>query len=269
MEEEDYAVLKREVDSLQIQMAQERSPWYTKPSNLIATFALLFSFGTTVASFYNSYLEDIRENRREARALIQRMTKLPIENYDLLQKHKGSGPGEALSGMINQENILLATQASELLERYPDSFSSTEYFAVAFALVSSNIVDKAPFLYEQAIDKANTSNDYNVAARAYAGFLYTKGDYSEGKKYFELALDVWNRFPERNLYVINSYDLVTLMYWSQAELVANNIAEARKQLGRAKEKLSQLPPGPMTQSLSNQIGSAESAIEQTYSAGPR
>jgi tetratricopeptide (TPR) repeat protein len=269
MDDEKYEILKKEVDSIQIQMAQERGPWYTKPSTIIATFALLFSFGTTVVSFYNAHLEDIRDNRREARALIQRMTKLPIENYELLLKHEGSGPGEALSGMINQENILLATQASELLERYPDSFSSTEYFAVAVALCSSNIVEKAPYLFKQAIHTASSSNDYNTSARAYAALLYAKGDLTEGKKYYELALSVWDRFPERNLYVVNSVDLVTLIYWSQAESGVNNIAEARKKLNQAKEKLSQLAPCPMTKSLANQIDSTESAIEQAHAAEPR
>lgn len=262
MNEEKYEILKKEVDSIQIQMAKETGPWYSKYSNIIATFALIFSFGTTLVSSYNAHLEDIRDNRREARALIQRTTKIPIENYDLMLKYQGSATGEALSGMINQENILLATQASELLARYPDSFSSTEYFAVAFALAASNIVDKVPFLYQQAIAKARSSNDYNVAARAYAGFLYAKGDFSEGNKYYNLALKVWDKFPERNLYIINSYDLVTLMYWSQSELGAYNFVEAKNRINQAKEKLSQLTPGPLTNSFANQIDATEKAIEQ-------
>lgn len=262
MNDEKYEILKKEVDSIQIQMAKETGPWYTKPSILIATFALIFSFGTTIVSSYNTYLEDIRDNRREARAIFQRMTKLPIENYELMQRYKGVATGEALSGMINQENILLATQVSELIERYPESFSSTEHFAAAYALHASNIVDKIPFHYKQAIAKAKSSNDYNVAARAYAGFLYGKGDFGEGKKYYDLALKVWDKFPEGSLYIINSFDLVTLMYWSQSELGAHNLLEARNKLTQAKEKLAQLDPGPYTDSLANQIGSAERAIEQ-------
>lgn len=269
MNEENYEILKKEVDSIQIQLAQESGAWYTKPSNIIATFALIFSFGTTIVSSYNTHLEDVRSNRREARILIQRTIKIPIENYDLMQKYKGSGRGESLSGMINQENILLATQASELLERYPDSFSSTEYFAVAFALAASNIINKVPFHYEQAIIKAKSSNDYNVAARAYAGFLYAKGNFSEGKKYYSLALKVWDNFPERNLYIINSTDLITLMYWSQAEVGAHNLVEAENKLTQAKQKLSQLDPGPYTDSLKNQLEATEKIIEQADAARSR
>lgn len=260
--QERYEILKKEVDSIQIQLSQEYGPWYTKPSNLISVIALLFSFGTTIVSYINSHEEDVRANHREAMALIQRITKLPSENFELMQKYKDSGPGQALSGMINQENILLATQAANLVKRYPDTFSSTEFFSIATALANSNIVDKVPSLFKTAIEKADTSNDYNVAARSYAFFLYSKGDYTEGKKYYEIALGVWNKFPERNMYIVNSTDLVTLMYWSQAELSAKNLQEAEKLIAQAKDKLAQLSPGPMTQSLAMQINYTVGFIEQ-------
>ncbi len=266
---ERYEILKKEVDSIQIQLSQEHGPWYTKPSNLISVIALLFSFGTTIVSYINSHEEDIRANHREAMALIQRITKLPSENFELMQKYKDSGIGQSLSGMINQENILLATQAANLVKRYPDTFSSTEFFAIATSLATSNIVDKVPYLFKTAIEKADTSNDYNVAARSYAFFLYSKGDYTEGKKYYEIALGVWNKFPERNMYIVNSTDLVTLMYWSQAELAAKNMQEAEKLIAQAKDKLAQLSPIPMTQSLTMQINYTVSLIEQAKIGGPR
>ncbi|MDX7857968.1 hypothetical protein SJU92_18390 [Aeromonas caviae] len=245
---ERYEILKKEVDSIQIQMSQEYGPWYTKPSNLISVIALLFSFSTTIVSYINSHEENIRANHREAMALIQRITKLPSENFELLQKYKDSALGLSLSGMVNQENILLATQAANLVKRYPDTFSATEFYAIATALANSNVVDNVPFLYKTAIEKADTSNDYNAAARAYAFFLYSKGDYTEGRKYFEMALGVWNKFPERNLHIINATELLTLMYWSQAELEAKNIPEVQKLIEKAKDKLAQLSLGPSAQS---------------------
>jgi len=260
MDEKKYDILKQEVDSIQIQLAKGSGPWYSKPSNLISLFALLFSFGTTIASFYNAHLQDMRDNRREARALIQRLSKLPLENYDLLQKYKGVGSGEALAGMINQENILLATQAAEMIERYPETFSSTEYFSVAVALSTSNIVRKVPGLFRMAIEKADNSNDYNVSTRAFAAFLFAKGELSEGRRYYEMALNVWDRFPERNLYIINSVDMVTLMYWAQAEMGANNPVEAWNKFEMAEQKLNQLSPGPYTDSLRNQLLAVEEVL---------
>ena len=260
-EEERYDILKKEVDSIQIQLAQEHGPWYKKPSNLIALVAFLFSFGTTIVSYVSAYNQDVAANHREATALIQRISKLPIDAFELMEKYKGSGPGEQLSGMINQENILLATQAANLIQRYPNTFSSTEYFAVAVALATSNIVDKVPYLFEQAIKRSESSNDYNASARAYAALLYSKGDREKGKRFYEMALSVWDKFPEQNSYFVDSTDLVTLMYWSQAEYGAQNLVEARRHIAQAKKKLATLPPGPMTQSLANQIKYVNAFIE--------
>lgn len=268
-EQEKYDILKKEVDSLQIQLSKDKKPWYQNPSIFISMVALIFSFGTTGVSYYKSYEEGVRANRREARELIQRVTKLPIENFELMQRNEGSAFGEALSGMINQENILLASQAVELIKRYPDSFSSTEYFAVALALSQSNIKDNVPYLFENAFKRAKNYNDYNVSTRAYAIYHFTQGDYLEGRKLFEMALAVWNKYPEKNPFVVNSVDLVTLMYWSNAELSINNYSEATDLIKRANDSLTKLPPDPITASLARQIADVERRIEQSHSGGPR
>lgn len=227
--------------------------WYRKPATLISIVALAFSTSTTLFSAFNSHQEDVRANRRDVRALLQRLSKIPIENYELLQKNKGTGQGEALSGMINQENVLLANQAAELIERYPKSFTSTEYYAVAFALGSSNMVSKVPAFFIRAMEAATASMDYNAAARTYAGYLYSKGDFTEGKRLYNEALNVWNKFPERNAYVVNSTDLLTLLYWSQSEFAAGNRRDAQERLTDARKKLSALSAGPQTEALRSQI----------------
>lgn len=268
-EQEKYDMLKKEVDSLQIQFSKDKKPWHQNPSIIIAMGALFFSFGTTGVSYYKSYTEDVRANRREARELIQRVTKLPMENFELMQKYEGSPSGESLSGMINQENILLASQAVELIQRYPDSFSSTEYFAVASALSQSNIKDNVPYLFENAIKKAKNYNDYNVSTRAYAFYHFTQGDPLEGRKWYEMALAVWNLFPEKNPFVVHSVDLLTLMFWSNAELSINNYSGATDLIKRANDSWRNLPPGPITASLARQIAEVEIRIEQSHSGGPR
>ncbi len=264
-EQEKYDILKKEVDSLQIQLGKDQKPWHQKPSIIISIVAFIFSFGTTAVSYYKSYKEDVRANRREARELIQRVTRLPIENFELMQRNKGNAFGESLSGVINQENILLASQLVELIERYPESFSSTEYFAVAFALSNSNIKDNVPYLFENAVNRAKNYNDYNVSARAYAWYHFTQGNYSEGRKLYKRALAVWSKFPENNSFVVNSVDLVTLMYWSNAELSIGNYSEATDLIKRANDSLAKLQPGPMTESLKRQIADIEGRIEQSLS----
>jgi tetratricopeptide (TPR) repeat protein len=246
--------LAAEVASLRTNIdGPDDSAWYKKPATLISIAALAFSLGTTGFSAYNNRQEDIRANRRDVRAVLQRLSKLPIENYEFLQKNKGTGQGEAISGMINQENLLLANQAAELSERYPKSFTSTEYYAVAFALGNSNMVSKVPTFFVRAMETATASMDYNAAARTYAGYLYSKGDYSEGKRLYNEALNVWNKFPERNTYVMNSTDLLTMLYWSQSEFAAGNKREAQERLTDARKKLAALSQGPQTEALKSQI----------------
>lgn len=262
-EQEKYDILKKEVDSIQIQLSQEKKPFYQNPSIIISMVALLFSFGTTAVSYYKGQQEDVRANRREARELIQRITKLPIENFELMKRNKGSALGESLSRMINQENVILASQASELIKRYPESFSSNEYFSVASALLQSNIKDDIPYLLDNAIRKARNYTDYNYSNRTLAMYHFAQGNASEGRKLFKMALAVWDKFPEKNSFVVHSTDVDTLMFWSNAELSINNYSEATNLIERAKDSLKKLPPSAITTSLALQIEDVEKRIEKS------
>lgn len=269
MDDEDLKLLKREVDSIQLQLAKESGSWVSKPSNIMALVALLFSFGTTLVTAYNSHTQDIRENRKEARQLIQRLSKLPIENFELTQKYKEKGAGQALSSMLNQENIVVAIQAAELIERFPSSFSSSELQAVGAALASSNISHKVPWLFEQAILKAETSNDHLVAARSFAAFLFTKGEIDKGNTFFQMALDVWSKFPEKNIYFQSSSDFQTYYFWAGAHLGSNNIEKAVQLSEKASSIVTQLPPGVFTDGLNNQLAELNTNIDRVKSSLPR
>lgn len=259
----DLKMLKQEVDSLQILLAKEKAPWYKSAPVLIALFAFIFSFGTTLVSYYNSHRQEIRENRREARELLQRISKLPLENFELLKKYEGDALGQSLAGMVNQENLLLITQTVEMIKRFPDSFSSTEYFAVTTALAGSNITTDLPFFYEKAITKAENSNDYNVASRAFATYLFSIGKIDLSRKYYDLALNTWNKFPSNNQHFVNSTDAYNLMCWAQSESSINNHPKANELIDIAIQKAQLLPNSQFKDSLVNQINYTLKMIEQT------
>lgn len=270
MDESDkYELLKKEVDSIQIQLNQESGPWYSKPSNLISVIALIFSFGTTLVSAINSHNEDVRSNHREVLSVIQRITNLPIENFELMQEHEGSATGQALSGYINQENVLLATQAANLIKRYPNSFNSAELKAVAAALMESNITDKVPYFLRMAIDKADNASDYTEATRWYGSYLFSIGDFAEGRKHFQLALKVWDIFPERNLFIVNDFDVITLLSWAESEIRVGHLEMAQSIIEQAKEKHSRLPAGFIKEALRNRISFLSGRINQSDPVGPR
>ncbi|MEO0446568.1 MAG: hypothetical protein AAF191_10895 [Verrucomicrobiota bacterium] len=230
-------------------------------SNLVASVALVFSLGTTGVSYLNIRQEEIRENRREARGLIQRLTRLPIEQFEMSQREAGEA-GAVLSAMLNQESILLATQCVELIRRYPSSFGSTEFFAVATALLNSNLPDEVPYLYQMAIAKANNANDYNVAKRAYGGFLYTIGDVETGRSLYQEAVDVWNVFPEVNAYRRSQFDAQTLIYWAQAEMGVGELELAKEKAAAAAAIVAMMPAGPLTDQYQSQVTYTEGLIQQ-------
>lgn len=259
MTDKKYEILKKEVDFIKGQLSKKEKKWYKKISNIVAIAALLFSFGTTAISLYNSYLEDIRDNRREVRELIQRMTSLPIENYEFMLKYHDT-EGETLTGLLKQENILLVNQAIDCIERYPKSFNATEYYSIANSLVAVGIFEKVPFFFEKAINKAATATMYINSTRGYAVYLYLIGNRDEGTNYYEFSLKTWDKFPTGNFAMKKSEEIITLISWSQSEANLGNIIGAKKKLSQAKEELLKYPEYPYKKILKNQIALTEKQI---------
>jgi hypothetical protein len=83
--------------------------------------------------------------------------------------------------------------------------------------------------------------------------VYSKGDFTEGRRLYNEALNVWNTFPERNTYVVTSTDLLTYLFWSQSEYAAGNKREAQEKLADARKKLAALTLGPQTDIFKSQI----------------
>ncbi|HEY6709570.1 MAG TPA: hypothetical protein VJB61_18495, partial [Actinomycetota bacterium] len=96
------AMMKREIDALQITVAETTRPWWKQASILIAALALLFSFGTTYYSAEQTRKADIHNAKVELRELIQQLTELPQRNVDLNSKY-ADNPSALLvaSGLIN------------------------------------------------------------------------------------------------------------------------------------------------------------------------
>jgi hypothetical protein len=124
------AMMKREIDALQVTVAETTRPWYKQASILIAALALLFSFGTTYYSAEQTRKADIHNAKVELRELIQQLTELPQRNVDLNSKY-ADNPSALLvaSGLINTQQIVLAKQAVDIIDDIPEEVSSTEYFA--------------------------------------------------------------------------------------------------------------------------------------------
>jgi tetratricopeptide (TPR) repeat protein len=235
--EEEFKTLKAEVDTLQIQANEKQKPWLSRPSNVISLFALVFSFGTTSFSLWKGHKEEEAANRKDVRELILRVTRLPIESLELNQKFSTQGPD--MSSLLTQEQLVLANQAAEKIDLFPDSFTSTEYFAVAWALAGINNPTHVKRFFERAVTLATTANDYVVATRALAHHLFTLGKVDEGRALYSKAiLETWLKFPETEK--IYRQGLVIQTYL--------NLASSENSIGNKKRAL-------------NAIGDAQAAVE--------
>jgi hypothetical protein len=132
-----FGRLKQEVDALQVHILQLDKPWYQQAPSIVAVLALVFSLITTYLSYDRDRRLDRQADRTELRSLIQRLTALPRENFELVQKYKDE-PAAAVqfSGFILNENLILTNQAVDIIRRIPGLVSASEALAVAAALVS-------------------------------------------------------------------------------------------------------------------------------------
>ena len=266
--EEQLKIVKAEVDALQIQAAKKSGPWYSKPANILSVFALLFSFGTTMFSFYKGYQADIVSNRSEVRELVQRITRLPIENFELMQKYKSNAQGQALGAMISQEQLLLANQAAEKINKYPNSFNSTEYFAVAGALANVNSPTLVPLFLQRAMDLSTTANDFIVASRSYGHFLFTQSKIDEGRSYYSKALsDVWAKYHDVNHFNRLALNIQTTLNLANSEAMVGNGSAAARAISSAQSYIEELPESSAKNYWKLQIAQVKNWIEQGKTKG--
>lgn len=260
--------MKQEIDTLQIAFMRTNQPWYRAPSTIISVVSLLFSFGTTAVSYYKSSQDDVRAARTELRNILQRLTTIPKENFELVKKYQGDVDGQALSGLFSQENSLLVRQASEIVDRFPNDVSAGEYFSVAMALLAAADVAKIPVYLDRALSQTADPNVKVSVLRNYGLFLISTGKTSEGRKKYEEALSIWVSYPSVFKYFKDSTDALTEIYWAQAEFGAANIEAAKEHIRKAQDRVGMLTPGPTTTQLQAQAQSTRSAIERGDTLNP-
>ncbi|MEM9508339.1 MAG: hypothetical protein AAGA16_11755, partial [Cyanobacteria bacterium P01_E01_bin.35] len=247
--------LKDQFETLQDRFNnQANKPWYKTPSTIISLLALLFSFGTTGVSYYESTQAEIREKRIELRGLLQRIANLPKENVELTDKYKNSPELLSIRSLINQEYNLLTTQSAEITNDITSYLSANEFYSVASALMQSASLSEVDKFLQLGIKKAN-NNPAELAPllRTHGTFLIGTGEISEGRKSFEKALQVWNGYNEQNPYFKTSEDIYTHLSWASIERHINNVEESKVHIRKAYDLSKRLTPGPNTDSIIEQI----------------
>jgi len=185
-----------------------------------------------------------------------------------MRKYKDDAEGQALAGLLGQENSMLARHASEIVDRFPNAISSSEYLSVAHALMTASDLEKVPVYLDRALSQISDPNVNVTALRSYGLHLINTGKVSEGRSKYEQALTIWNEYPNVTNYFKGYTDTLTEMYWAQTEFGVNNLEASKEHLRKAFQRLNSMPPGPTTSQLRGQVLYTQKIVEQGAPVDP-
>jgi tetratricopeptide (TPR) repeat protein len=243
--EAQLSLMKREIDALQIEASRAGAKWYKQVpvvvSVLVSVLALAFSFGTTIVSERRLAREDDHEARVELRSLIQRLTALPKENFDLSRNYRKDPVAvQQLSGFTKLENTVLSKQAAELTNRIAEDVTATEYYTISIALENSGFTHQSGELAARGVEAAEDAQEEVELLRLYGNHLFMIGDTKAGRDRYQQAMEVFEHYPEKNSSVVADTHLNTQLFWAEIELNSGQCRQARSHFDSARSYLLQL-----------------------------
>jgi tetratricopeptide (TPR) repeat protein len=256
----DLQMLKKEVDALQIKLLATSTPWYRQASTLIAFFALLFSFGTTLVSLQRAEEQDRRNWKQELRGLILELVALPLKSVELTEKFEGRPLVlGGLQGALNQESLILADQASRVVREIPDLVTAQEYLALAGAFHNGGQLERAKEMRDRAIAVSETPIDAITALRQLGAMAFQQRDFAAGRKHYQDARNYFSSAaPGEDAGVVAFTDSLTEMFWAQAEAIARQCEEFRFHIAEAKKIVTEAGSGSAAEQNLPQIVETES-----------
>jgi tetratricopeptide (TPR) repeat protein len=245
-------ILKKEVDALQIKILAESRAWYKQASTMIALFALVFSFGTTVISYQRTIEQDQRSLKQELRGLILQLVQLPIKNIETNQKFTGN---EILLGDIsaffNQEGSMLANQSFVIAEKIPDLVTAAEYLTMSIAFHNAGQMERAEEMRKKAILVSKNPIETITSLRQLGAMKFQQGNFRMGREYFREALTKFNNTKVKpDPFVVAFTNATTEMFWAQSESINNQCHEFNIHIAEAIKLATQTSPGTKNQILS-------------------
>jgi hypothetical protein len=252
----DIALLKKEVDALQIESLARKTPWYRNISTLLSVVAMLFSFSTTYVSYVRTQAQDIQNTRIELRGLLQRLAVLPKENIEARTKYSHDpAAAMSISGYLNQENTLLTRQAMELSRKIPTQYiSATEYYSIAVSLQAAYYLESAREFYAKAIEVSDNLNDRIASLRGGAHLLFIAGQPDAGRVEYQRALNVFSGLAGiSDDFTRKSTHIWTELAWAVSEMNIGMRPMALQHIANAENIALQMMPGPGTNQILSQI----------------
>ena len=225
---------RSEFDHVKADPPKPTSPWYRQASVVVSVIALLVSMITT---YYGNRL-NVRQSELSARTelgqLIQRLTALPKENADLTAKYAANPVATAtLGGVINEENLVLAHQAADVIARIPDQVSAIEYETVAHSLEFSEDYARSVDLTDHGLKIPADPTTHEGLLRLKAKVLFDQSDIFQGRAMLREALGVW---PDQPVWQQARGKANTELLWANLEQGAGHCQDATVHLARAREQ---------------------------------
>lgn len=175
---------------------------------------------------------------------------------------KDATTSNLLSGLINQENTVIARQSAEILEQIPDDVSASEYYCVAFALLNSNTPEKVPLLIERGLSVAKDYSAELELLRLYGNVLMLLGDINKGRAKYQEALDLFNKYHLPNTPYVATSNAITEMNWASSEFGQGQCKEVEKLLNQSRDTISKIPANPLTERLKQQVDNYEEVFQK-------
>jgi tetratricopeptide (TPR) repeat protein len=226
--------MKREIDVLQKAALGRNKPWYKQVSVLVSILALLFSFGTTAVSLKRADRQDVHDYRAELRGLIQRIVAIDRANTNISQASTQANNAQALSASNNQEKLVLAKQAAELIEQIPSAVTGLEYHAVSFALANSGEHEEALRMAREGLSVARGAIERDWLLRQYGSVQYALDRTRQGRRAYRQALNVFREDPGHADFFKAWQRGTTALEWALTEMGLGNCVEAKRHIDQAR-----------------------------------
>jgi tetratricopeptide (TPR) repeat protein len=226
--QDQLVTMKKEIDSLQIAMGESNRPWYRQASTIIAVVAVLLSLGTTYYSSRQARLQNIHNAKVELRGLIKEIESASLANVDIRNKYKNNAAALELAGsLVRTRQIVLVSQATDIIDSIPDEVTATEYYAVGSAL-STISPQRVLSYYERGLAKADNVDSYLGISHSLGLHYFSIGDYERGRSSFTQALTSHDRFGQSSESLRRYHNAFTYYQWAAAELSIRNCPAANK-----------------------------------------
>jgi hypothetical protein len=221
-------------------LAAKNKPWYLDAGTLISLLALVLSL---IAFGYTSYREINKERdqqSQEFQSTIVELNSLSTQWSELFLKYqKDPDYYNTVDPSIRAQISLIGAKAYTLLAVLGDQVSALDAAVVANALQTTGDYTAGANVLKKAIPQAKNPTEYVVITRMLGNFSYYQGNIDDGNKYFSMAVQVFDKFPNTgtNQQEINFDKAQNEVYWAlaaalhqQCPLAQQNLLEVNKYL---------------------------------------